>query len=399
MTDIKNRNHYLRIVGSLSFASGLCFVLSGSTLIVFLNDQKLTLAQTGLFLIAHLPHVLKWTIVPFMEKIEYRDYRKCLLQIGLILKSLILLGFAFSPKLPWLWFCLLLALHLVSACYECILFISQVVGLNRSNWGFGEAAGVSGYRCGILVGGAGALSLSTVYSWQVIYMIYAVVVLLPLISLYFSRIEFSPKERPPVVGYVHYLKQAWLSLKSAQPVLWLCAVMFFFRAQDAIQGQYTAIYFMDLGYERGVISFAYKTFGMLIAILGGFCAAWIIRKKGLRLPLWIGLISHGFSTICLIALSFYPPSISGLYLVAIFYEFTKGMSMTPFFSLQIFSCTPNYSMIQLAALSSIAVLSLIGFGALGAQLIEPLGWVNFWMLTIITNIPAILLLSIMPKRL
>ena len=160
--NFSQRSRYLSIVGCLSFASGLCFILSSATLIVFLNDQKLSLAQTGLFLVAHLPHVFKWAAVPFMEKINHPDYRRKLLQIGLVLKSLILLGFAVSPKLPWMWFVLLLALHLVSAAYECILYVSQVVGLNRSNWGFGEAAGVSGYRCGILAGGAGALSLSII---------------------------------------------------------------------------------------------------------------------------------------------------------------------------------------------------------------------------------------------
>ncbi len=392
------RSRYLSIVGCLSFASGLCFILSGGTLIVFLNDQKLTLAQTGLFLIAYLPHVFKWAAVPFMEKITHPDYRRRLLQIGLLLKSLLLLGFAFSPKLPWVWFCLLLSLHLVSSAYECILYVSQVVGLNRSNWGFGEAAGVSGYRCGILAGGAGALSLSVVCSWQTVYMIYAGIMLLPLIPLYFTKVEFSPKERPPVIGYVHYLRQAWVSLKTSQPIWWLCAIMFFFRAQDAIQGQYTTIYFLDLDYDRGLISFAYKTFGMAMAVLGGFLAAWMIRRKGLYLPLWIGLISHGFSTVFLIALGAFPPSTIGLYATAIFYEFTKGLSITPFLSLQIFSCTQTYTMVQLAALSSVAMLSLIGFGAFGAQIIKPLGWTTFWIVTILVNIPAVLLLLKAPKR-
>jgi hypothetical protein len=392
------RSRYLSIVGCLSFASGLCFILSSATLIVFLNDQKLTLAQTGLFLIAHLPHVFKWAAVPLMEKITHPDYRRILLQIGLALKSLILFGFAVSPKLPWVWFCLLLALHLVSSAYECILFVSQVVGLNRSNWGFGEAAGVSGYRCGILAGGAGALSLSVIFSWQVVYMIYAAIMLLPLIPLYFTKITFSPKERPPVVGYAHYLKQAWLNLKDAHPIWWLCAIMFFFRAQDALQGQYTTVYFLKLGYDRGLISFAYKIFGMAMAVLGGFLAAWMIRRKGLYLPLWIGLISHGISTVFLIALGAFPPSTLGLYATAVFYEFTKGLSITPFLSLQIFSCTQAYTMVQLAALSSVTILAIIGFGALGAQLIEPLGWTSFWMLTILANIPAVVLLLKAPTQ-
>lgn len=392
MFSFSDRSHYLSIVGCLSFASGLCFVLSSSTLIVFLSDQKLTLAQTGLFLIAHLPHVFKWAIVPFMEKITHGDYRRKLLQVGLIFKSIMLLGFAFSPKIPIVWFFLLLCLHLVSAAYECILFISQVVGLNRENWGFGEAAGVSGYRCGILVGGAGALSLSIVYSWQVIYIIYAVVMLLPLVPLYFTKVKFSPKSRPSVLGYMNYLKHAWVDLKKTQPIWYLFAMMFFFRAQDAMQGQYTTIYLLELGFDRGLISFAYKTFGLIMATLGGFYAAWMIRRKGLYLPLKIGLVSHAASTIFLIGLSDCSLSTVSLYITAIMYEFTKGLSITPFLSLQIMSCTKNYNMIQLAALSSIAVLSTIIFGALGAQLIELLGWRHFWMITLLPNIPVLILL-------
>ena len=392
MFRFSDRSRYLSIVGCLSFASGLCFVLSGSTLVVFLNDQKLTLAHTGLFLIAHLPHVFKWAAVPFMEKINQPDYRRRLLQAGLILKCLILIGFAFSPKLPWAWFGLLLALHMVSAAYECILYVSQVVGLNRSNWGFGEAAGVTGYRCGILAGGAGALSLSMICSWKEVYIIFAIVMLIPLIPLYFTKVAFSPKERPLVLGYTHYMKHAWISLKETQSIWWLCGMMFFYRAQDAIQGQYTTIYFLELGYDRGLISFAYKTFGMGMATLGGFLAALMIRRRGLYLPLWIGLITHALSTVFLLTLGAFETSAAGLYTTAIFYEFTKGLSITPILSLQIMSCTQSYTMMQLAALSSIAVLSTIIFGSFGGQLIEPLGWANFWMLTILANIPALLLM-------
>ena len=388
MFRFSDRSRYLSIVGCLSFASGLCFVLSGSTLVVFLNDQKLTLAHTGLFLIAHLPHVFKWAAVPFMEKINQPDYRRRLLQAGLILKCLILIGFAFSPKLPWAWFGLLLALHMVSAAYECILYVSQVVGLNRSNWGFGEAAGVTGYRCGILAGGAGALSLSMICSWKEVYIIFAIVMLIPLIPLYFTKVAFSPK----VLGYTHYMKHAWISLKETQSIWWLCGMMFFYRAQDAIQGQYTTIYFLELGYDRGLISFAYKTFGMGMATLGGFLAALMIRRRGLYLPLWIGLITHALSTVFLLTLGAFETSAAGLYTTAIFYEFTKGLSITPILSLQIMSCTQSYTMMQLAALSSIAVLSTIIFGSFGGQLIEPLGWANFWMLTILANIPALLLM-------
>ncbi len=399
MFSFSDRGQYLSIVGCLSFASGLCFVLSGSTLIVFLNDQKLTLAHTGLFLIALIPHVFKWAAVPFMEKINHPDYRRRLLQIGLILKSITLFGFAFSPKLPWAWFGLLLILHLVSAAYECILYVSQVVGLNRNNWGFGEAAGVTGYRCGILAGGAGALSLSMICSWKEVYIVFAIVMLTPLIPLYFTKVAFSPKERPLVLGYAHYLKLAWISLKETQSIWWLCGMMFFYRAQDAIQGQYTTIYFLDLGYDRGLISFAYKTFGMGMATLGGFLAALMIRRKGLHLPLWIGLITHALSTVFLLTLGAFETSAAGLYTTAIFYEFTKGLSITPILSLQIMSCTQNYTMMQLAALSSVVVLSTIMFGSCGGQLIEPLGWMNFWMLTILANIPALLLMLRAPKHL
>ena len=97
MFSFSDRARYLSIVGCLSFSSGLCFVLSGGTLIVFLNDQKLTLAQTGLFFIAHLPHVFKWAAVPFIEKITHKDYRRKLLQLGAILFNQ---GFSTLKKFP-----------------------------------------------------------------------------------------------------------------------------------------------------------------------------------------------------------------------------------------------------------------------------------------------------------
>lgn len=386
-------NHYLCIIGCLSFASGLCFVLSGSTLIIFLNDHKLSLAEAGLFLIAYLPHVFKWAAVPWLEKIKHTDYRRQILQLSLLLKSLLLLCFSFVPSIPWFWFLLLLGLHLVSAAYECVLFISQVVGLKRNNWGFGEAAGVTGYRCGILAGGAGALALSASYSWNTIYMIFSGIMLLPLIPLYFSKVRFSPKKSIKIISYGDYLIKSWKNLAKNQPIWWLIAIMFFFRAQDAMQGQYITIYLINLGYDRSLISFIFKTLGIIMAAGGGFIAASAIRYYGVYKPLWIGLITHGASTIFLIMLDKDSP-IALLYFTAACYELTKGLSITPLLSLQIMSCTKSYGIIQIAGLSSITVLSNIFFGAFGAQFIEYLGWTNFWILTTLINVPSFILLLI-----
>lgn len=385
---------YLTAIGFLSAASGLCFALSGSTLMVFLVDNKLTINTAGLFILSHLPHAFKWLIVPFLEKINHPDHRQHLLKICLFFKSLILVCFAFAPSNINLWFIILTCLHLVTAVYDSVLLVSQVAGLNRSNWGFGEAAAVSGFRIGILVGGAGALFVSSICSWKFVYLFGAILMVVPWIVLNITRVHLSPKQIILQVPYLQYLKMAWHQLSVTNNVWWLLGLMVLYRAQDGLQSKYPTIYFMSLGYEREFLSLGYKVFGIFMAIAGGFLAAWIIRKFKVILALKIGIITHALSVAGFIFLGGNQFSKISLMLIVGIYEFSKGMAMTPFFSKQIMSCGKNYAMVQLAFLTSIASLASTIFGSLGGGLIDSFGWNNFWLISILINVPAIVLLYI-----
>ncbi len=383
---------YLLAIGFLSAVSGLCFALSGSTLMVFLVDNKININTAGLFILSHLPYAFKWLIVPFLEKINHQDHRQLLLKICLVFKSLILICFALAPNNINLWFVILTCLHLVAAVYDSVLLVSQVAGLNRHNWGFGEAAAVSGFRIGILVGGAGALFFSSIYSWKFVYIFGAILILLPLIVLRITKVHLSPKQAILQIPYLQYLKMAWSQLSASNNAWWLIGLMIFYRAQDGLQGKYPTIYFMSLGYEREFLSLGYKVFGIFMAIAGGFFSAWIIRKFKIMLALRIGIITHALSVVGFIFLGSSQFSKTVLILIVGIYEFSKGVAMTPFFSKQIMSCGINYAMVQLAFLTSIASLASTIFGSLGGELIDNFGWNNFWLISILVNIPAIIIL-------
>lgn len=361
---------------------------------VFLFDNKLSMNTAGLFILSHFPHAFKWLLVPFLERMQHHDYRQLLLKVCLVLKSAILLCFAFAPTNVNIWFIILTTLHAVTAIYDSVLLVSQVAGLTRQNWGFGEAAAVSGFRVGILVGGAGALFVSSLYSWKAVYLLGAILILLPYIVLSITKVNLSPKQTAINNQYFTYLKDAWQALGVARNSWGLIALMLLYRVQDGLQGKYPTVYFMSLGYDKAFLSMGYKVFGILMAVIGGFFAAWVIRRYQITLALKLGLLTHALSSIGFIVMHGNSSiSKSSLMITVGFYEFTKGLAMTPFFAKQIMSCNPNYAMVQLAFLTSIASFSSTIFGSLGGGLIDTLGWQWFWLIGVFVNLPAFFIIN------
>lgn len=385
---------YLIAIAALSSASGLCFALSGSTLMVFLFDNKLSMNTAGLFVLSHFPHALKWLLVPFLERIKHHDYRQLLLKVCLVLKSSILLSFAFAPNNANIWFIILTALHMVTAVYDSVLLVSQVAGLSRKNWGFGEAAAVSGFRVGILLGGAGALFISSFYSWKLVYALGSIIILFPCVILKITAINLSPKQVITNNQYFTYLKHAWVALGTLKHAWGLIALMLLYRAQDGLQGKYPAVYFISLGYDKAFLSMGYKVFGILMLVFGGFVAAWVIRRYQITLALKLGLIAHALSSIGFVMMHGAQNNTKSFLLLTVgFYEFTKGLAMTPFFAKQIMSCNSNYAMVQLAFLTSIASLASTIFGSLGGELIGSFGWKWFWFIGVFVNLPALFIIN------
>jgi PAT family beta-lactamase induction signal transducer AmpG len=359
---------------------------------VFLFDRNLNINTAGLFILSHLPHAFKWVIVPFLERIKHSDYRQLLLKVCLVLKSIILICFAFAPDNMNLWFVILTILHLIAALYDSVLLVSQVAGLSRQNWGFGEAAAVSGFRMGLLVGGAGALFISTLYSWRLVYLLGAAFILLPYVILQITKVNLSPKQSVLNTSYFEYLKKSWNTLGNTKHVCWLIALMLLFRVQDGLQGKYPAVYFMSLGYDKTFLSMGYKVFGIVMTVIGGFFAAWIIRHYKVTLALQLGLVTHALSSLGFVIMH-EGHSKTSLMVTVGFYELTKGLAMTPFFSKQIMSCNQNYAMVQLAFLTSVASLSSTVFGSLAGELIDTVGWQWFWVIGLFVNIPAFFLIN------
>ncbi len=279
------------------------------------------------------------------------------------------------------------------------MHVSQLLGLKPYNWGYGEAAGVSGFRFGLLLSGAGTLFLSSFITWSQIYHIISFIVLFPLAIIWSVKISL-PESRYSTLSTDLNLKynliEPFKDFFNKSGWIWILLLMIFFRLQDFIKGSMLTLFYLENGYTKEVLSIAYKTFGFIISTIGGIIGGALLRKYGYRISLKVGLISHAVSSFIFFLPQFENANIIALYIGVFIHELTKGIAIAPFFSYQLYSASPKYAISQIALLTSVATLSQSIFGSFSGYLVDNFGWMIFFAITILSSLPALYILKKVP---
>ncbi|HET8610150.1 MAG TPA: muropeptide MFS transporter AmpG, partial [Burkholderiales bacterium] len=75
-----------------------------------------------------------------------------------------------------------------------------------------------------------------------------------------------------------------------------------------------------------------------------------------------------------------------------FENLASGMGTAAFVALAMALCNVSFSATQYALLSAIASLGRVAFGPLTGELVELLGWANFFLITFVAALPGLWLL-------
>ncbi|MFY9589462.1 MFS transporter [Rickettsia endosymbiont of Halotydeus destructor] len=385
---------------TITFPSGLFFLLSGSTLSFWLRESGFSKITIGLFSLVNVLHIFKFLWGPLLEKISFsklvsQGYKYCLILslLGCII-CLYALTF-FKPDNNFVLFALsLIILGFFSSIYGILIQSSQILLVNSKNWGLSEAACTTGFRIGILVAGSGALYLSTIISWESIYRIMAILCLpsLFLIIFYSFNINNSNtlQNRSKFLSAFHDFikKPKWLLIVS---------FMLLYRLQDSFLSVMPNMFYVDIGYSKTQLAFGYKALGLCAATFGGFLGGYLCRKYDYRLLFRKVLVCHALSALSFLFLYYCAKDLIALYIVVFLQQFTMGLTLAPFFSYQLKCCTQKYCITQIAILTSIASITPIFLGSISGLNATYLGWPCFFILSTLCFIPAYILVKYLPE--
>ncbi|WP_341792586.1 MFS transporter [Rickettsia endosymbiont of Gonocerus acuteangulatus] len=384
----------------ISFPGGLIYLLTGSTLSFWLRESGFDKITIGLFSLVNFIHIFKFLWGPLLEKISFipsnsRGYKYCLIfsLLSCICCVYILTGFNPSTNFISFFLCLII-LAFFSSIYDMLLQSSQMLLINNKNWGISEAACTSGFRIGILISGSGALYLSTIISWQEVYRTMAILCVPSLLLIIFYPLKF--KEKIAVNDFDRFWHAFYDFIKKTKWII-IVGFMLLYRLQDNFLSVMPNMFYLDIGYTKKDLALGYKAFGMCATIAGGFIGGFLCRKYEYAYIFRRVLVYHALSSITFLLLYSYSQTITTLYIAVFFQEFTKGLTMSPFFSYQLRCCSSKYCITQIALITSIAYISTVFFGSISGYAATYLGWGYFFAIAGFCFIPAYILIRYLPR--
>ncbi len=304
-----------------------------------------------------------------------------------------------------------------SATQDIVVLAYQRERLNSTQYGAGEAASIFGYRLGLLLSGAGALYLAEHLPWDQVYTMMSTALIAgilttficeePLVSIQYSsdlaqqNIDNDPTHnllsRIRKSNFVSWFYKAILGpfkdYRRQKSWFLILLVMFFYKLGDNMIGNMQNLFYLELGFSKIDIANASKIFGMWASVLGGFIGGVLILRHGILRSLFFMAAIHGLSMLGYLVLSHFGNNLLLLYITVAIEDITGGMRVTALFAFQMSLCSPTYAATQLALFTSIVHLGRVLCSTPAGWLIEKIGWNSFLTLSVLANIPVLVLIG------
>jgi PAT family beta-lactamase induction signal transducer AmpG len=385
-------NRRLAVMLPLGFASGLPIALTAGTLQAWLTVEGVDLKTIGIFTLVGLPYTLKFLWAPIMDRVVppwfgrrrgWMVLTQLCVAIGLALMAMT------SPRAHPEWlaaYALLVAF--LSASLDIVFDAYRTDTLYSHERGLGAAVWVNGYRIALLIAGAGALVLADYVGWQVTYLAMAVVMMAGLVTIILSpeptRVADPPKSLGEAVG------APLVEFFSRPQALGFLAVIVLYKLGDAVAASLqTAFLIGGIGFSATDVG-AVKGIGILATLLGALLGGVMMARFRLVQSLLVFGVLQAISNIGFVVVSVVGKSSSVLLAVVVIENVTGGMGTAALVALVMSLCDPRYTATQFALLSSLEALGRVFAGPLSAEVVDAVGWTQFFVLSVVVALPGLL---------
>lgn len=302
--------------------------------------------------------------------------------IGLVLMAVT------NPKLHPGWlagYAVLVAF--LSASLDIVFDAYRTDTLHPRERGLGAAVWVNGYRVALLVAVSGALVLADRIGWQATYLTMAALMLAGVVTIFISPepsvVAEAPKSLKEAVS-------APLAEFFARPhALGFLAVIILYKLGDAFASALqTAFLIGGLGFSATEVG-AVKGLGIFATLLGAFVGGLLMTKSGLVRSLLIFGVFQAVSNLGFVVLAVIGKDAGALTAAVVIENVTGGMGTAAFVALVMSLCDARYTATQFALLSSLEALGRVFVGRPSADIVEIVGWTQFYVLTAVAALPGL----------
>ena len=397
----------MAVLLGLGFSSGLPLLLTSATLTAWLVDAGYDLTTVGVLGLVTLPYSLKFLWAPVMDGVTWPllgRRRGWLLATqaatGLAIAALGLWGPG-TATLPLLATVTLLAAF-CAASQDIVADAYRTDVLEPAERGAGAAVFVTGYRAGMILGGAVALVLADRVPWPAVYGVMAAAMLIGVTAtLAAEEPADGGAARTSWAQVVVEPFAAFFGRFGVGGGLLVLAFILLFRLPDeAVKPMATAL--LKSHYTNAEIGVVQQGFGLTMTIVGALLGGAAVARLGLRRCLllfavlqavsnlgyaWLASVGAG-PRVAVLRWTF-DPRLAGVVTVE---NFCGGLVTAGFVAFLMGCCDRRYSAAQYALLSSLMAMGgILARGPTGAA-VEAMGYAWFFVATVAAGLPAILLL-------
>ena len=396
----------------MGFSSGLPLALTGATLGIWLAEAGLSLTAIGLFALVGTAYNFKFVWSPVIDRLPLPVLTRLLgrrrgwavvIQFLLGL-AIVALGFA-DPRIdPW-WTALgAVAVAFLSASQDIVLDAYRVELLEDHEQAAGAAATQVGYRFGMLAAGAGALYLATFFGWQATYAVMGALMGVGILTVLATR---EPDREGTAAKPVPTSLGAWLQDAVVAPFAdfvtrpnWILILVFvvLYKFGDALAGTVSSPFYVAMGFSKIEIANVSKIFGVVSTLVGVALGGVVTYRLGLVRGLMVCGVLQMLSNLMFAIQAMVGYDIPMLMATIAIENVTGGMGSAAFVAYLSSLCNVSYTATQYALLSSLAATARTMLSSSGGWLAESLGWVPFFLLTVLAAVPGLLLLWWLSRR-
>jgi MFS transporter, PAT family, beta-lactamase induction signal transducer AmpG len=389
----------LAAVGLLAFSSGLPLGLVWLAVPAWMTSIGVDIRLVGFFSLAQAPWTFKVLWAPLLDR-----YRVPVLgrKRGFILLAqlMLLAGFltlasvaADAVHRVALVGLLSLAIAFVAATQDIAVDAYAVETLRGPEQGIAVGARTALYRAAMAVAGTVSITLAApqwIGSWGLVLAALG----LCLVPLMLVTILAPEPEALPVPPQT--LREAVLEpLRAllAQPrALEILAFVMLFKMSDHLTQALTRPFLIQLGFSGTHVGVGTGAAELAAILLGTFAGGLLTTAVGLGRALWITGFLQMFSNLGYAALAAAGPRVPLLYAAVMVEMVTTGMGTGAFGVLLLRLTQRRFSATQFALLSSLFAVPRIVAGPVAGFLAASLGWFWFFVFTVFTGIPGLLML-------
>jgi PAT family beta-lactamase induction signal transducer AmpG len=384
-------NRRIGIMLPLGFASGLPLALTAGTLQAWLTVVGLDLKTIGIFTLVGLPYTLKFLWAPLMDRLvppwlgRRRGWMLVMqLCVAVGLAAMALTGPGRHPEILGI---LALVVAFLSASLDIVLDAYRTDVLLRPERGFGAALWVNGYRCALLLASAGALLLADHIGWQNTYLLLAALMAAGVITIFVSPEPPKPSATPASLAEAigGPLKEFF-----ARPgVVGLLALIVLYKVGDAVAASLqTAFLIGGMGFSVSEVGYV-KGLGIGATLIGALVGGVAMAKLGMVRSLLLFGLLQAVSNLGFMWLAWMGKSYAVLTTSILVENVTGGMGTVAFVALIMTLCDHRYTATQFALLSSLEALGRVFSGRPSAELVEMVGWAQFFFWSFVVALPGI----------